>query len=54
MKALIGQTDLRRFAIMGEETWAGVSGRVRSTISANPIFRLKESSYVTSSQQYSR
>jgi hypothetical protein len=54
MKTLTGLTGLWRFAIIGEETWAGVS-RSLSAMPANfSLSPSKEPGYVTSSKKFSR
>lgn len=54
MKTLKGQTDLWRYTIMGEETWAGASSRNISTNTGQCFPKLQEPSHVSSSQQYPR
>jgi hypothetical protein len=53
MKLLLGLTDLWRFPITGEETWAGVDKRRASGLNTE-FHHPRRSDHVTSTQQGTR
>jgi hypothetical protein len=54
MKLLLGLTDLWRFPITGEETWAGVGGLCALNPVTGKFQFARRSDHVTSTQQSSR
>ena len=54
MKLLLGLTDLWRFPITGEETWAGVGGQCAPKPVTGKFYLARRSDHATSTQQGSR
>ena len=51
MKLLLGLTDLWRFPITGEETWAGVGGQCSSRSNTDSFHQTRRYHHVTSTHQ---
>ncbi len=54
MKKGQGQTDLWRFPIMGEETWAGVEAHCAAAPDTSTIHPLRRADHVTQTQQFTQ
>jgi hypothetical protein len=52
MKYWQDQTELWRFPVMGEETWAGAEARRATAPATSTIHPLRRSDHVTPTQQF--